>query len=303
MLVFQERDLFFQAIHPAAMLFYLAVVVIGAVAFSHPLYLLVFFVPCFAALIVSGGLGDWLRSARFFFLLIVIFALINVLVNRLGGTVLLWGPTFPLLGRINVTLETLVFALVMGIRLLTVFTAFMLYNQAVNPDRVLSMAAKLLPRSALLVALATKTMPHLLRKLRGAGEIAQCRGVNFHTGNFLTRVKNRLPLIRVLLISSLEDSFNIGESIQARAYGSGPRTSYFYHCWCFGDTLVFATSFFALLIIIFNLVRGWGDYSFYPHLDKIVFTPHLMAVLSVLFIMLMVPVLAAWGWNKWSFLK
>lgn len=303
MLVFQERDLFFQALHPATTLTYLAVIVVGAVALSHPLFLLALFVPIFAALAASGGLDDWLHSARFFFVLIAMLVLINTLINRLGGTVLLWGPVLPALGRITITLETLVFALVMGIRLLTVFTAFMLYNHTVNPDRALSMFAKLFPRSALLVALTTKTIPYLSRKLQSAGEIAQCRGVNFHTGSLFNRIKNRLPLIRVLFISSLEDSFNIGESIQARAYGSGPRTSYFRHRWRSGDTLVITASLLALLITIFSLGWGWGGYSFYPFLEKIIVSPHQMVVLPALFVMLMIPVLLAWGWNKWNFLK
>lgn len=303
MLVFQEKDLFFQALHPAATLAFLAVIVAGAVTLCHPLFLLALFISIITALAASGCLDDWLHKARFFFALIAMLVLINILINRLGGTVLLWGPALPGLGRITVTLETLVFALVMGIRLLTVFTAFMLYNHTVNPDRALSMFAKLFPRSALLVALATKTIPYLLRKLQSAGEIAQCRGANFHTGSLFTRIKNRLPLIRVLFISSLEDSFNIGESIQARAYGSGPRTSYFRHRWRLGDTLVIITSLLALSIIILSLGRGWGGYSFYPYLEKIIISPHQTAVLPALFVMLMIPAMLAWGWNKWNLLR
>ena len=301
--VFEEKDFFFQALHPAVALAWLMVIVIGAVAFCHPLFLLALFIPILTALAASGALGAWYRSARFFFLLIAALAFANMLINRLGSTVLLWGPVFPLLGRVMITLETLVFALVMGIRLLIVFTAFMLCNQAINPDKVLSMAARLFPRSALLVALTSKTIPHLLRKLQSVGEVAQCRGANFHTGSLVARIKNRLPLIRVLFISSLEDSFNIGESIRARAYGSGPRSSYFRHRWRPGDTLVAAASLLSLFTIILSLSRGWGGYTFYPSLEKIIVSVHQVMILPALFLMVMIPALLAWGWNKWNFLR
>ena len=303
MLIFQEKELFFQTLHPATTLIYLAVIILGAAVLNHPLFLLILFIPVFAALAVAGCWDDWLHNARFFFALIFILFLINIMTNRLGNTVLFWGPLFPVLGRITVTLEALVFALVMGIRLLTIFTAFMFYNHVINPDRALSMFAKLFPRSALLVALTTKTIPFLSRKLQNVGEIAQCRGINFYTGSLFIRIKNRLPLMRVLLISALEDSFNIGESIRARAYGSGPRTNYFYHRWHLGDTLVNISSIFASLIVIVSLGCGWGSYSFYPSLGKIIISPYQVVTLLILFIALLNPVLLAWGWNKWNFLK
>ncbi len=303
MLVFQVKDIFLQNLHPATTLAYLAVIVAGAVVLSHPLFLLALFISIFAVLVASGGMENWLQGGRFFFVLMAMLVLINTLVNNLGATVLLWGPVLPGLGRITVTLETLVFALIMGIRLITVFTAFMLYNLTINPDRALSLFARFFPRSALLMALTTKTIPYLSQKLQSAGEIAQCRGVNFHTGSRFSRIRNRLPLLRVLFMSSLEDSFNIGESIQARAYGSGPRTNYFQHSRRPGDILVMAASLFALLLIALSLILGWGGFAFYPRLDVMIVSMHQLVVLLGLFALLMLPFFAAWGWNKWNCLR
>jgi energy-coupling factor transport system permease protein len=303
MLVFQVRDIFFQVLHPATTLTYLAVIIVGAVALNHPLFLLALFLPIFLALAVSGGMEAWLKSARFFLVLIVMLLAINTLVNQMGSTVLLFGPVLPAMGRVTVTLETLIFALVMGIRLLTVFTAFILYNFVVNPDRALSMFARLFPRSALLVALTTKTIPYLSQKLQSAGEIAQCRGVNFHTGGRFARVKNRLPLIRVLFMSSLEDSFNIGESIQARAYGSGPRTNYFCQQFRAGDFLIMAAAIAALLLMTLSLIWGWGSFSFYPRLQGWILSQYQLAALLGTWLLLMIPVLLAWGWSKWNFIR
>jgi len=303
MFIFQARDIFFQALHPAATLTYLAVVVAGAVVLTHPFYLLALFLSVFAALVASGGMEGWLKSSRFFLFLIVMILAINLLINKMGQTVLLRGPALPVLGEVVLTLETAVYSLVMGIRLLAVFTAFMLYNYAVNPDQALSLFARLFPRSALLVALATKTIPSLFQKLQSAEEIARCRGVNFRTASRFARIKNRLPLIRVLVISSLEESFNIGESIQARAYGSGRRTSYFHRPFRPGDVLVMASSSAALLLLTLSIIRGWGGFSFYPRLDEWILSRPQGAALLGTGLFLMIPVLPAWGWRKWNFIR
>ena len=303
MLVFQVKDIFFQALHPATVFFYMGVVILGAVALNHPLFLLALFVPILLVLAASDGLETWLKSVRFFVFFIAILLLINTLVNQLGETVLLWGPALPVLGRVVVSLENLVFSLVMGIRLLTVFTAFILYNQLVNPDRALSMFARLFPRSALLIALTTKTIPFLSQKLQRAAEIAQCRGVNFYTGGRFARVKNRLPLVRVLFMSSLEDSFNIGESIQARAYGSGPRTTYFRQRVRPGDVLVTTAAAAAFLLMLLSLLQGWGSFAFYPRLGEWIVSRHQWAALLGTWGFLMIPVIPAWGWKKWDFFR
>lgn len=303
MLIYQRRDIFFQALHPATTLAYLAVVVAGSVLLTHPLYLLALFLSVFAALAASGGMEDWRKSVRLFLTFMAVIMVLNTLINQTGSTVLFRGPLFAPLGRVVITLEAIIYALVMGIRLLTVFTAFMLFNQAVNPDRLLAMFALLFPRSALLVALATKTVPYLLQKMQSAAEIAQCRGVNFHTGSRLVRVRNRLPLIRVLFMSALEDSFNIGESIQARVYGSGPRTSYFRHRWRPGDFVVLIAALAALLLIVLSLLWGWGMFSYYPRLDQLIVSPQQAASLLGMGALLMIPALVAWGWSKWNFMR
>ena len=137
----------------------------------------------------------------------------------------------------------------MGCRLLIVFSAFLLSNLVLNPDKALFALSRVFPRSALLLALTAKTIPHLGQQLQQAGEIQQCRGASYYRGNYIRRIKNRLPLLKVLFLSALEDSFNLSESIQARAYGSGARSSYFRFSFRNRDYIVMAAS---LCAAIFN---------------------------------------------------
>ena len=88
MLIYQSRDIFFQALHPATTLAYLAVVVAGSVLLTHPLYLLALFLSVFAALAASGGMEDWRKSVRLFFTFMAVLMVINTMINKTGSTVL-----------------------------------------------------------------------------------------------------------------------------------------------------------------------------------------------------------------------
>jgi energy-coupling factor transport system permease protein len=303
MFVFQPKDIFLQSLQPLTIFVYLCVIVGGAVIITHPLVLLAFMLPLCLALFRAEGLDIWIRSLKVFMMMILMLALINTLVNKMGTTVLWAGPILPFFGQVVVSLETTVFALVMGMRLLIVFSAFILYNLIMNPDRALFLFARIFPRSALLVALTAKTIPSLGQQLQRVGEIQQCRGVNYYTGNYLTRFKNRLPLIKVLLLSSLEDSFNVGENIQGRAYGSGPRTNYFQAPLLPRDIIVLLSSLGVVVCSAWSFFAGGGSFRFYPRLGELFSSSEQPVVIAVIFLLLMIPVILAWGWEKWDYFR
>lgn len=228
---------------------------------------------------------------------------VNVLVNKMGATVLWLGPRLPGFGPLVLSAETLVFVVVMSLRLLVVFSAFNFANAVVNPDDVLSYSARIFPQSSLLLALTSRLIPLFTQRLRRVAEIQQCRGVNYHTGNYLNRVKNRLPLVKVVLLSSLEDSFNLGESIQSRAYGSGPRTSYYQGSLRRGDWLLFASTLMAVILMVRMQTRGLGNLQFYPRLGVLLSQPGQLRIYLLICASLLLPMLAAWGWKKWPCMK
>ncbi len=206
-----------------------------------------------------------------------------------------------MLGRVSISLEVLVYSLVMALRLLIVYSAFILYNFALDPDRALSLFAGLFPRSTLLVALASKSIPYLGQQVRRVAEIQQTRGIQYHNGGFLRRIRNRIPLLKVVFLSSLEDSFNVGESIQARAYGSGTRTRYAALSFKLPDFLVLAASFAAGLAMAWGYIKNFGSLQFFPVISGRFFSGEILVAGSFILISLLVPVAVIWGAKKWHY--
>lgn len=303
MYIFEKKDIFFQTLHPMTLLLYLLVVVIGSIIVTNPFILIGLMSIVILSLLAAKSFRVWLKSLRIYGYMIMTLLLINVVINNMGATVLWVGPRIPVLGRVTISLETLIYSLVMGLRLLIIFSAFILYNKIMDPDKALAISSKFFPRSALLVALTTKTIPYMNQQLQSAAEIQQCRGVCFYAGSYRERIKNRLPLVKVLLLSALEDSFNLGESIQARAYGSGPRSSYHALSFQLRDVLVLSSTLLAFITLILWMLKGWVNIDFYPRIGKLIVSSEQMYGIMLTMLFLILPIILAWGWEKWDYFR
>lgn len=303
MLAYKPGDTMLHRLHPAAMLVYLAAVVTASLLVNNPLYLLAIMAGVLCCIFAAGGQKDWCGSLKYLLVMAALLLCINLLVNDLGRTVLWQGLNLPLLGRVKLTLEAVVFSLVMGLRLLIIYSVFAFISLVLNPDSVLPLFAGFLPRSTLLVALTTKSIPYLAQRLERAAEIQQCRGLSLHQGSYLKRLNNRIPLVKVVLLSSLEDSFNIGESLQARAFGRGTRTRYFTFRIKISDILVIAGAMAGMATAAWSLGRGNGVINFFPAIDQGIISRTNLIISLLLIIFLQLPAAAAWGCKKWELLK
>jgi energy-coupling factor transport system permease protein len=301
MLVYREKDNLIHKLHPFTIVFFIAVIFILSLVFSHPVYLLGLFIGVSAVIIASGNFSEWkiyLKMSVFFMLMIMF---INTIVVQTGDTVLLTGPRVPVFGRINVTLEALAFGAGMGLRLLVIISVFCLYTYAVHPDKVLKMFSRLGNKSVLLVALSTRLFPLMVSDYKRITEVQKCRGVKFDTGKRLERVKNFMPVISILLLSSLERSMQIAESMNARGFGTGKRSSYSRNFWRPRDIIIIAALSINLLFGILAAVKGWSAYNYYPKLTYFKISELYIVVIVVL--TLIVPAVLNWGWKKWPLWK
>ena len=128
-----------------------------------------------------------------------------------GGTPLWTGPSVPVLGRLDVTVEELSTAALNGLRLAALGLAFSTYALLLDHDELVA-AAGFARRSALAVALATRLVPTLERDAAGLLEAMRGRGVD------MTGVRAHARLLSPLVAGSLERATNLAEAMEARGY-------------------------------------------------------------------------------------
>lgn len=302
-LFYRERGLFMQSLHPLAALVYLGTLLLLSLVFTNPLYVLAVLTVVVLAILAADGIGAWESYVRITLLMMVMVMLINPLVVRTGHTVIWQGPLIPVVGRLNVSLEAICYGAVMSVRLLCIISIFCLYNLIVHPDKALNLFSRFTGRSVLVISLAIRMFPTMIRELENIRAVQQVRGVNFSKGPVIERMRKYTSLITVLLLSSLEASFDIAEAMQARAFGSGPRSCYSRNPWRLRDTVFLAGGLCALGVGLWGLWFNCGSFQYYPQLGSLMAAPGTVPVLLAVCLCLTIPLLIAWRWPHWTCLK
>jgi len=300
---YQEKGLFLQSIHSAVALFYIVVLLALALIFSHPVYLIGIFIVVALTIWAADGLAAWEGYLKIALGMVLLIMVINPLVVRAGQTVLWHGPYLPVLGRLTITLEAICYGAAMGVRLLDMVSIFCLYNLIVHPDRLLNLFSRFAHKSALVVSLAARLFPVMAASMNSIKEVQQLRGVDFQTGTLKERAGKYSALFNILLVSSLEGSLQMAEAMQARAFGSGPRSCYRREFFRPRDALCLAGSIFSLAVSICGAVHGFGNYTYYPQLGYLFDGSATVTVLVAVLGGLSLPAVLSWGWQRCQYLK
>lgn len=199
-------------------------------------------------------------------------------------------PRIPLLDG-EVTAEELTAGAVFGLRLLTVTAVIGAVLVLADQDRMLALAMRLAPRSALACALAARALPTLRRDAVALTETARARGAALSSGSWLGRGRRAAPLVVPLVGSSLERSLDVAEAMSARGYGAGRRARVAEAPWSRRDLAVLVSAACIAAAGIGAVALGALGFDFYPELDPILSTESL-ALAAV--------ILAALGAAAWA---
>jgi energy-coupling factor transport system permease protein len=153
--------------------------------------------------------------------LALLVAAVNPLVSREGLTLLAQGPTVPLYGALDVTLEAVVYGAVAALRVLVVVLAFAVFSAAVDPDEMLRGLRRVAPRSALTASLATRMVPLLARDGERLAEAYSLRASVSGGG----RLQKSAVLARALAAGGLERAMDTAAALELRGYSLGTRRS------------------------------------------------------------------------------
>lgn len=300
MYIFQDKDTLLHKVHPLTLILYIFSVCVFALIFSHPVYLIMLFLSLASVVWAADIIKEWLIYFKMSIMFIVVMILVNGVVVQAGSTVLLWGPKIPGLGKIRITYEAIFFSFTMGIRLMIVISAFCILTYVLNPDRGLQLLGSVGKNTALVLTLSIRLFPLILSDFKRIYDVQLCRGTRYD-GNLRSKIKNFLPVINAVILSSLERSFQLAETLQARGYGTGKRSKLKKDIYRPRDVLLITTTIIAIIFGIVIYFCGGATYIFYPLLQKIDNRDY---IISLLFGSLFVaPALLNWGWKKFHFLK
>jgi energy-coupling factor transport system permease protein len=232
----------------------------AALVLEHPLALAGLAVAVVGAGIAAGvGTQLWRAFRVTAIPLVVLTVLVNLIVDRNGLTVFArlgdWGP----LGQVDLTVEALVFGLVMALRLCTVMLAAALIVCAVDPDELLRALRGVSHRSALTATLSTRLVPMLFDDAHRLAEAQRCRPDGGPGG-----ARGRLAVLRAVVAGALERSLDVAAALELRGYGRAGRPRRAPRVWSRHD-LAFAAAALALFaLVIGSAIAGLAPFAAYP---------------------------------------
>lgn len=166
-------------------------------------------------LYVKGGIKPHIFST----ILFVILAVINPLLNHNGMTVLFY------LNKRPITAEAAIY----GISAAAMVTASLywlrIFSKAMTSDKLLYLLGRLSPRISLILSMAIRYVELLRIRWRKIQDTQRTLGL-YDDGNLIDALKGRARVLSILITWALENGIITAESMDARGYGIGRRTSY-----------------------------------------------------------------------------
>ena len=158
-----------------------------------------------------------------------------------------------------VTLESAVFGLASGIGLAAAALAATPLSMVLDPHQLPDALPRHLERAGAAIAAALNMVPGIGRSFTSIREAQTVRGWRPRGPRSYAEVM--VPVV----LTSMESSIQLAEAMEARAFGSGPRTRWMPEPWRVSDTVVAATAALAAMVIVAGRVSGMvADWYPYP---------------------------------------
>ncbi len=229
----------------------------------NPIYLIIILI---GLLILGNRLStkeqqpSWLQNnIRFLGTMIFLSSLINALFTHRGSSVIFKLPESWLLIGGKITLESLVFGIINGLVIGSLYIAFNIFNLALNTKQITRLIPKLFHPIAITISIALTFFPSIQQRARDIKEAQLIRG------NQMKHIVDWLPVFLPLLISSLENAFLLSESMTARGYQS--------HTKSFSRIQVT----YPIIISTFLIFSGW-ILQLYDYPDLISYTSYIIGM-------------------------
>ncbi len=229
------------------------VVMTLALTVDHPAFLGGLLVIVLVAGSFCGCNAEMLRAARFAIPLALAVALLNGLISRDGLTVVARLGVFPVVGRLDVTLEALVWGLVLGLRVVLVMSVAVLFGSVVDQDALMNIVRRRAGRFGLTTVVAGRLMPLLAADGRRMAEARRTLADGEEV--------SRLDLVGAIAAGALDRAADAAAALELRGLGDSPCLAVpLKRPWSRHDYAIFMSALAAGITIAVALILGWVSF-------------------------------------------
>ena len=206
-------------------------------------------------LVRNGRRG--MRSHAVYLIAFIVMTLINPLFSHRGATVLF------VLNDNPVTLESLLYGAVSAGMVVSCLYWFRSFTQIMSSDKLLHLFAAVSPKTALLVSMVLRYIPLFAKQASRVNASQKARGL-YRENNIIDSIRGGMRVFSVMVTWTLENGIVTADSMSARGYGTGRRTSFSRYRFTGSDAALLALTVILSAVVILAASGGDLEYSFYP---------------------------------------
>lgn len=283
----------FERCHPAVNLIYFSAVVAAMITFQHPVFLAVSFLCAFAYSVKRGG-WKTLMFNLCLLPLIAAFALYYSSYTHFGMTVLQQN----FVGN-NMTLESLVYGIVLGISVAGGCIWFSCVYSVFTTDKVVYLFGKVSPRLSLFLAILLRMVPRIKKEAKRINMAQHGIGKGVNQGNFFTRLHNGIRIFSMLITWTIDALTIASESMRSRGSNLRGRRAFSIYRFDNRDRIFVIGLFLCLTLTMMAVLLGQTDMVYDP---KIIWTD-VSPILCIGYAVLCLMPLMLEIWTEYRFQK
>ncbi len=237
---FKKKNTIIHNLDPRSKLFFTVILSIIILQYNSLIPIMIIFISLIPLITFAKVVREWIASLKgLTFLIFFIFVIDS----------LYYSSYTPLADSSSPT----TFALAMVIRLLALVTAFSIFFQTVHPDDLGQALVKLKVPYNFAWALSTayRFVPTLAKEAQTIMDAQMSRGLELQSGNLIKRIKNFIPIIIPLFVSSIRRAWQLAEAMDSRAWGASKKRTFYYEITMSNGDYVLIT--ITIVILLFQI--------------------------------------------------
>jgi energy-coupling factor transport system permease protein len=231
--------------------------------------------------------------------MLIAMALVNPLFNHEGITVIGYLPS----GN-PLTAESVIYGMCASFMITSVICHFSCYNEVMTSDKFMYLFGKIIPSLSLILSMTLRFVPLFSERLKKTVEVQKCIGKGLDEKGVFRKIKNALRILSITVTWALENAIDTADSMKARGYGTGKRTSFSNYRLEKRDIAVLLYLLLLGIYVIVGNISGQTDFSFFPVIKSTPITVYSISIFLCYFLLCVTPVIIElWEVRRWKYLR
>lgn len=289
----------FKSFHPIINFYYFVVVIFFSMFFMHPIFLSISLICSFIYSVSLKGKKAVKFNVLYLLPLLIITALINPAFNHEGATIL-----FYLKSGNPITLESIIYGIAAAMMFISVILWFSCYNEIMTSDKFIYLWGRIIPGISLIISMVLRFVPKYKAQIKNISNGQKCIGRDVSNGNIITRARNGIKILSIMITWALENAIETADSMKSRGYGLKGRTSFSIFRFDRRDKITLSAMLILTVVILVGSCFGENTIKFFPYIKIKPIGIFSIVVYSSYLLLCIIPVIVDFKEEiKWKYLK